>query len=361
MIGRNLHIADSCFRLLPNPTLYRWDRKNFSLSKMLASYDGLVRERGVLVNQHSVVITRIKDHIVKLQDELDLLPPKTERNGWLSLPLIKVLHNALEDLDEVLTAKKRKPRLIPASPPPTNRTATLRSNHERHGSQNKLLDAHLQKQSPKEPPKEPLETEREAARRQMVQDVLRSHLQEVLHMINERSPDSEPPSATGTNLFVMAPPRFEDIDAAAPEDKQAKFMEVYFKVVRRNVVRQSASSTQRRLSIAPSITQSPIIGIKRQGTATTHSSIAEREGEDRAKDLTANEKQDPGGEIVGTEKITSPPPQSLWDLEDVSHEDIWCGLVFRMMCWLMLHDFHKKDVQVSKSELLGSRLPVYIA
>ena len=40
---------------------------------------------------------------------------------------------------------------------------------------------------------------------------------------------------------------------------------------------------------------------------------------------------------------------------------IWCTLQFRMMLWLTLHDFHKKDVQISKSELYGSRLPVYIS
>jgi len=53
-------------------------------------------------------------------------------------------------------------------------------------------------------------------------------------------------------------------------------------------------------------------------------------------------------------------PESLAN-QPVSHDDVWCTLVFRMICWLMLHDFNKQDVQVSKSELLGSRMPVYIA
>ena len=48
-------------------------------------------------------------------------------------------------------------------------------------------------------------------------------------------------------------------------------------------------------------------------------------------------------------------------LHDEKTTNIWCTLVLRMLCWLLLHDFHKKDVQISKSELLGSRLPVYIA
>ncbi|KAH6884006.1 hypothetical protein B0T10DRAFT_580225 [Thelonectria olida] len=41
--------------------------------------------------------------------------------------------------------------------------------------------------------------------------------------------------------------------------------------------------------------------------------------------------------------------------------DVWCVLVFRMICWLLLHDFHKMDVQIDKDGLFGSRLPVYIA
>ncbi|ETS77267.1 hypothetical protein PFICI_11141 [Pestalotiopsis fici W106-1] len=41
--------------------------------------------------------------------------------------------------------------------------------------------------------------------------------------------------------------------------------------------------------------------------------------------------------------------------------EMWCTLVFRSLCWLALHDFHKNDRQPKgKSELMGSRLPVYI-
>lgn len=40
--------------------------------------------------------------------------------------------------------------------------------------------------------------------------------------------------------------------------------------------------------------------------------------------------------------------------------EIWCMLMFRMLCWLRLHDFHRKDIQVSKSDVYESRMPVYI-
>lgn len=55
--------------------------------------------------------------------------------------------------------------------------------------------------------------------------------------------------------------------------------------------------------------------------------------------------------------ITKP---SSYQPTDGDVSDIWCTLVFRMLCWLMLHDFHKKDIQVSKSDVFDSRLPVYI-
>jgi hypothetical protein len=51
------------------------------------------------------------------------------------------------------------------------------------------------------------------------------------------------------------------------------------------------------------------------------------------------------------------------DGEDLKSDaqSIWCTLVFRMLCWLLLHDFHEKDVQIPKSELFSNQLLVYIA
>lgn len=47
--------------------------------------------------------------------------------------------------------------------------------------------------------------------------------------------------------------------------------------------------------------------------------------------------------------------------DSIVDTEIWCTLVFRSLCWLSLHDFHKNDRQPKgKSEMRGSRLPVYI-
>ncbi|KAI1084812.1 hypothetical protein F5B20DRAFT_576126 [Whalleya microplaca] len=53
----------------------------------------------------------------------------------------------------------------------------------------------------------------------------------------------------------------------------------------------------------------------------------------------------------------SPPLTSGSEIDT----NIWCTWVFRSLCWLTLHDFHKNDKQIaSKIELMGNRLPVYV-
>jgi hypothetical protein len=39
---------------------------------------------------------------------------------------------------------------------------------------------------------------------------------------------------------------------------------------------------------------------------------------------------------------------------------IWVALVFRMLVWLVLHDFDPEDTMIERSEFMNSRLPVYI-
>lgn len=39
---------------------------------------------------------------------------------------------------------------------------------------------------------------------------------------------------------------------------------------------------------------------------------------------------------------------------------IWLGLIFRMICWFLLHDFDKNDINRMDSALKGSRMPVFI-
>jgi hypothetical protein len=39
---------------------------------------------------------------------------------------------------------------------------------------------------------------------------------------------------------------------------------------------------------------------------------------------------------------------------------IWISLIFRMLCWLLLHDFDKQDIRVVPTDMKGSRMPIYI-
>ncbi|KAI9051018.1 hypothetical protein LZ554_005126 [Drepanopeziza brunnea f. sp. 'monogermtubi'] len=39
---------------------------------------------------------------------------------------------------------------------------------------------------------------------------------------------------------------------------------------------------------------------------------------------------------------------------------IWISLIFRMLCWMLLHDFDKADTKIVPSDLKGSRMPVFI-
>jgi hypothetical protein len=40
---------------------------------------------------------------------------------------------------------------------------------------------------------------------------------------------------------------------------------------------------------------------------------------------------------------------------------IWIALMCRMVCWFLLHDFDKADVNIVPSDLMGSRMPIYIS
>lgn len=49
-----------------------------------------------------------------------------------------------------------------------------------------------------------------------------------------------------------------------------------------------------------------------------------------------------GGEAIGGEAIGDEATA------------IWCTLVLRVLCWLTLHDFHRRDAQISKNEVYSS-------
>ncbi|KAI1135513.1 hypothetical protein F5Y05DRAFT_173672 [Hypoxylon sp. FL0543] len=58
--------------------------------------------------------------------------------------------------------------------------------------------------------------------------------------------------------------------------------------------------------------------------------------------------------------MLTPYNHSPWRSGARVRDVTWCLLVFRMLCWLHLHDFHRDDVMIPRSATYGSRMPVYI-
>lgn len=341
MLGQTLHIDRSVFRLLPNPTLFKWDTKNFDLPRLLDAYAYQLKKLYGGKKNPSDEARQIWRHIKILQKEIK--PAPANRRAEPSLPLMSALHAALDDTDDILTFRRKETRPT-MHREYTTKSKLMRSISDKPGN---VLGDHT-------------ESAYEVERREMVRYVLRSHIQEVLSGFNpqpgKRTQDAPGYPATTTTKTKS---RFEAIDAASPELKQAKLMEVYFKTVRQKVIDESQKSTDRRAEeTKPKAAPAPAgYGLKRATTARTTRTVATIESEDEESEEEVAfehlpEIEDDKEQIDLLDEDTS---------HETTHEDIWCTLVFRMICWLMLHDFHKNDVQLPKSELFGSRLPVYIA
>ena len=247
MLGRTLHASGSAFRMLPNPTAYHWEKKSFSMWKILEAYQTRIEDGDIEDN----------DQISKIKKNLDLIieARKHSPNLEFSVPTLDALHQSLDDVDYYLTSTVQE---------------------------------------------------------YLVVGILRVHFEAVLQLMNDPTGDGP----------------FTELNNATPERRQADFIHIYFNAVRPKV-----------LEMAP----------RRRFTTLTTPSTA----------LTSLTSPPP------PEEGEDPPP--LFQRQPTGMEErntklltIWHSLIFRMLCWLLLHDFHKNDVQIPKSELLGSRLPVYI-
>ncbi|CAJ0551330.1 Ff.00g112600.m01.CDS01 [Fusarium sp. VM40] len=357
MLSRTFHIKNSMFTHIPNPTSDRWDKQSVSLVKVMEAYEELVPITLPGARRNPVIVEKIKKHVDRI------LAYNKDENMTEKMSMLKALHDAIDDCDRILTAKEASGNVTPFV---------------------EQMDKKVH------------ENEVQKKRREMVQDVLRSHIQEVLRLLNDgedrlsetQSLRADWSPATG-NLRQDGQPKvmpigFEDMHEASPDERQHKFMEVYFHVIREKVIPRAARSTDRRTSI---IGAPAGYGFRRAGTGRTQASSTR--GMERAPSPAppmpaprlqtsieniplgpmANNRHSissrPGSAVSDSLSVNSEQPRPkleghLYE-QEVSHDDAWCTLIFRMICWLMLHDFNKFDVQLSKSELLGSRMPVYIS
>lgn len=288
MLGRTLHIKKSLFRFLPNPTFYHWDRKYFSMRKLLQEYRseiGLLEADEPQIKELQTLANAIADLLLRKPERDEVGRAKRAAEDAIDRPLMNILHENLDKCDLFLKKRGRKG----------------------------------------------------------VELVLREHVQELLRMVNNEgeygSPNMEVGGAgvgTGPSSYGHArtgessplgtgsdgakfgvPLRFNDVMTASPEVRQRTLMRIYFSRLQPRVVQLAEEAW-----------------------------LQQDDGDSDDEDTEFDDGDDGGGNGNGPRKLEA--------------ASVWCTLVFRMLCWLLLHDFSKMDVQISKSELLGSRLPVYI-
>ncbi|KAI3325054.1 hypothetical protein HD806DRAFT_491828 [Xylariaceae sp. AK1471] len=165
----------------------------------------------------------------------------------------------------------------------------------------------------------------------IVLDVIRRHLQELLQAINEPANEKETdePSPSGLNS-----PSLERLFLLPPEYREHEFMRVYFSEIRQRVV-----------SVASTVAGAGKVG-SQDGAGDASLEVH----------LTCNRGTHDGDQAPLTRAFTTTSSTDF----DAKRNTVWCALVFRTICWLLLHDFDEQDVQLPKSEVQGSRLPVYI-
>jgi len=422
MLGKTLYIRNSGFRMLPNPTPYHWDRNFFDLRQVIKEFSRRLEDperpdfRGLSDEGEGEQSENEKANKSLSAQQLEkLLQWSKQLSG-----LFKKERELNKKLQEA-KAKLKGERMMNQNGNQNNGEQQSEQQSEQQAFSGRLGRAtghvrgfansvlrnrfarnHHQGEGVEMQPQNcphddaPLPEEIEASGhsfllynalydvlkecdnfilssdRDLVRLIIREHFQQILKMINERgaSPDAisstagtgtapsshEPPtrgisrhrttdssgpSDHGTDGYVRAE-RFDQLTTEPPERRAKIFMDVYFYKVLSVVCERavySFESYRRRLS-----------------------TISPRSNMPRTVPLSRDISSMSGGTLTSE----PPAPAATVGQPDIGSLEaqataIWCTLVLRMLCWLQLHDFDKRDVQISKSELLGSRLPVYIA
>ncbi|KAK4038581.1 hypothetical protein C8A01DRAFT_47844 [Parachaetomium inaequale] len=295
MLGKTLHIRNSAFRMLPNPTPYHWDKNFFNLRRLVREYWKKITDTDIDIPSNAQIqqlMTDADDVVCALDKD------KKSKTPGYSMPLLNELHDVLDRCDVFLKNSDRD----------------------------------------------------------LVRMVVREHFQEVLKLINDKGgPEGDSDGKSSHGGDKQRAEHFDELTAASPELRQEAFMELYFFKVLRHVRERAVVSYGRRQTTqyAPSMhSREPSIDSDTEakpGSPSPHPQLKRHESGHSVPMLQVQPPERGSQQYDKTSRLES----------DASA--IWCTLVLRMLCWLLLHDFNKKDVQTPKSELLGSRLPVYIA
>ncbi|KAL2158786.1 hypothetical protein VTH06DRAFT_3978 [Thermothelomyces fergusii] len=312
MLAKTLHIRDCGFRMLPNPTPYRWDKKFFNMRRLIKEYHRKISDADTVDasdNKQIRALALAAGEVVKAV----VMDTKSKTPGN-SLLLLNKLHDVLDQCDEFLR-----------------------------------------------------ECERD-----LVRMVLREHFQEVMRLINDKGGaegDQDSKSVEGNGGDRKRAKHFDELTAANPEQRQEAFMDLYFFKVLPYVRSEAIKWYYRRRQTTQytALAQSPDCSAtddESNGGAEEEAAAPPSAGPTTTNPASPRPDppaaQGPGGSGGGGGGSSGDKSSMLPKEADAAA--IWCTLVLRMLCWLLLHDFDKRDVQeFPKGELLGSRLPVYIA
>lgn len=323
MLAKPMHIENTYYRYLPNPTTYTWNKKNFSLPKLILEFNRAVNDDDIAPET---------DHLVQMQKWVyDVAKHLQNKKAWredsvFPMTLLRALHEAIAKCDKYLKDEGAD----------------------------------------------------------LVSLVIREHIQEVMRLLNTHTPSPSSPGGAGdsvdeSTLSSRESQTFDELNSAGPEEKQQKFMDIYFTTVaqavtrnchevlrKKNSTRYVHSPSQSRVDLREGTPDDAATTV-RESVGSELSGWPNPDGKADVADVQVQPKRSPTPQLLVTPGHGREGSEGMARLKRMSttlHEqltgNVWCTLVFRMLCWLLLHDFHKKDVQISKSELYGSRLPVYI-
>lgn len=352
MLSRTLHIKGRPFRYLPNPTLVAWNSQRFNFRRMLREFERNLREgtKASARDHHS--FSEELEKILALSSKLQrALPDEVDR---FMPEHLDEIHNALDATDLLLSEETKD--------------------------------------------------------KEVVLDVLRRHVQEVVLAINTKS---DPTSMTNPGSPILRPSSFDELLGVPPETREQLFMDKYFNEIRLRVItvdpeyddREAAQASLHIHTNSPQQQSQQVQDVSvqahakqrqqpQQDTVTESPANVEPATNDNSFVLHQQNRAKKSPTVSPpmshvTQFSSGGPPRPIrtdtiglglgsrsgtmqgsirattWgtamsDRFEPRRSDIWCTLVFRMLCWLLLHDFDKRDIQMSKSELMGSRLPVYV-
>ncbi|KAK0617224.1 hypothetical protein B0T14DRAFT_262279 [Immersiella caudata] len=360
MLCKPLYVRKTRLQMLPNPTPYRWDKHFFNLRKLISEHQKRLRQ----VIKYNANLNRFEAIASDLVEAL----MRHEVGEWerrtRKLPLVE-------------TMKAEMKRSMNA---PTENGPQAAGAHEdlTTGSWQKFLslgklrnrkpfgtDEESHTQSSKSPTKTKdsgpgctvslldslhdviLECDRYLLKQErvLVRVVLSEHFQQVLKMLNNDDDDDDDDDddydANGPRVKRRAGRKCEDLSVASPEDSQGMLMDIYFRDVLHEVKRRAGSR----------VSKMTFYKLRPYAASRNEERFSHKFPKVPLDIMSDDEEED---------DTQHHEPEDTRRHEPVA-ESIWCVLVFRMLCWLTLHDFDKGDLQVSQSELLGLQLPVYVS